>query len=268
MHWKIITQNKCHSQKSNTGYSVTHLNQKLWNLKVHCSVTVFTVLISLSWGRWNQLTLFHFISRRSTLKSFHLCPGLPNSLFYSSFEIKLLYRFLISQAHYLPCPSHPLSCDHPDNIYWRAWTLKLLTMQFSQLPVCTFCPSPNSTLFSIPLIYILPLLWETNFHANTVGGHWYICSILLRKNHLHLFHSANHLYTFHLATKLLTVKLLLGSNEVMGSKRTTQWFSAVPWHCRDMHRYSRTLKIQYVVHCFTNTLSKMNKLAVLFCCFL
>jgi hypothetical protein len=60
----------------------------------------------------------------------------------------------------MPRPSHPPWFDHPNNIWWWAQVMKLLTMQCSPASR-NFCPlrskySSQHPVLKTPSVYVLP----------------------------------------------------------------------------------------------------------------
>jgi hypothetical protein len=100
-----------------------------------------------------QSTVSHPISRRSILiLSSYLRLGLPNSIFPSGFNTKIVYVFLPSpHACYIPRPSHRISFDHRNAFSeeYKVWSS--LVNNFLHLIVTSSVLGPNillSTLFS------------------------------------------------------------------------------------------------------------------------
>jgi hypothetical protein len=84
--------------------------------------------------------------------SSHLCVGLCSVFFFLlTFHQNHICIPFIVQTCYTPCPSHPLSVDHSDYIWWRVQVMKLLITQY--------CPASQSILcfshFSLKDFYLI-----------------------------------------------------------------------------------------------------------------
>jgi hypothetical protein len=118
---------------------------------------------SLSWASWMQSIPSYPISRRSIVT---LRLRFSSGLVPSVFQNKTL-RARLTHACYFPCQLHPLLVDN-FNISWRIRNMKLLkhTVFSNRLLFESFLGQIFSSAHrtQIPLVYILPLMSESNFH--------------------------------------------------------------------------------------------------------
>ena len=103
--------------------------------------------------RWIQPTFIRPVRLRSILISSHLRLDLPVCLFPSSFPTKTLREFLLSpDTCYMSPPSHRLLCGHPNDVWWAAQIMKLLSTKLFR--------SLATSVHSPYLACVLPLMWQ------------------------------------------------------------------------------------------------------------
>ena len=106
--------------------------------------------LSLSWATMIQSMPSHPTSWISILiLSSHLRLGIPSGLFPSGFPTKILYTSLLSPIC-ATCPSpHDYSrFDHPNNIGWGVYIIKLLICSF-HFPATSSLLGPNILLSAL-----------------------------------------------------------------------------------------------------------------------
>jgi hypothetical protein len=145
----------------------------LWDPKIHYHACN-SPLLAHSVARLIQYTPSHLISLWSILTlSFHLCLGLQNGLFPTSFPTKTSYEFLFFPItpHALPTSSFVWSLWQYIMSRWAAWTVTLLTIKLSPAS-CYFLPLRStcvcSTLFSNTNMQYLTSLYVKYFLTNVI----------------------------------------------------------------------------------------------------
>jgi hypothetical protein len=108
-------------QEANIQSASQEIPLLLWNRKVHYLVH-------------KRKSLAAILNHMHPVHTFpHYIPNIHSNIIllstHSSSELSLpLYAYLTSHACYMPCPSHPPSLNHPNNIWWSVTFMKLLIM--------------------------------------------------------------------------------------------------------------------------------------------
>jgi hypothetical protein len=127
----------CEADSISVGQEILRL---LWNPRF---ITVFSRALHwfLSWARWFQSTFSYPMSIRSILISYsRLRPDVPSDLFrFPDQNFVWIYR--ISREWYMPRPSRPPWCDHPNNIWnvrVQLWSPSLCDFQHPRVTFLLF----------------------------------------------------------------------------------------------------------------------------------
>jgi hypothetical protein len=163
-------------------YIFLHGSQWSWcSVTAECIMCNITINYSMEQRPWVAQLLKKFpapyetrkfitvftITQPISLRSIWILSSHP-SLFPSSCPTKTTSP-LLSHACYIYWTSHCPWFYHSNNSWWGIEFMKLLIMQFSPA-YCSFSPlrqkySPQEPRSQTQSTYILPLTWETKFHA-------------------------------------------------------------------------------------------------------
>jgi hypothetical protein len=157
--------------EANSCLATQEIPSILWNLKAYHCVHKSHPLVPPTSSSWIWFTITQPTSLRTIwILSSHLSLLFSSGLFPSSCPTKTSTP-LLSHACYIDWTSHCPWFYHSNNSWWGVKFMKLLLMQFPQHPVNSSLLGRNILLghphSQTPSTYILPLMWETKFHAYT-----------------------------------------------------------------------------------------------------
>jgi hypothetical protein len=142
------------SWEANSHPASQEISHLLWNPKFHYRVHNGPPLLS-------QINPVHIFPQCFPKIHSNIIPSNSRSsewTFYFRFSnLNIVYISHLFHACYMPHASHPPWFHDPNNIWWRLWVVKLLTVQSSPAS-CHFLPltpkySPQHPVLKTPSIY-------------------------------------------------------------------------------------------------------------------